>query len=159
MAGISSKALNGAVENKIGYNGNELQSKEFSDGSGLEAYDFNARTYDQQIGKFLQIDPLSEEEDQESWQPYQFGLSNPIVNNDPDGKVWNNVVGGLVGGIFEIGTQLISDGKVSSWKAVGVATLEGALTSGGSVVRRAVVKTGAALVKSGIDYAEKNGGF
>src|SRR5690606_32640249 len=70
MAGISSKSAGGLL-NKKGYNGNELQSKEFSDGSGLEMYDFNARTYDHQIGRFIQIDPLFED-GQESINPYHF---------------------------------------------------------------------------------------
>ena len=90
MAGISSKAASG-LENKKGYNGNEIQNKEFNDGIGLEFYDFNARTYDQQIGRFLQIDPLSDEESQESWTSYHFTFNNPILYNDPDGKhpwVW-----------------------------------------------------------------------
>lgn len=86
MGGISSKAA-GSLINKKGYNGNELQSKEFSDGSGLELYDFNARTYDQQIGRFIQIDPESEEADQESWTPYHFTFDNPINHSDPDGTI------------------------------------------------------------------------
>lgn len=87
MAGISSKALAfGKSENKRGYNGNEIQNKEFSDESGLEFYDFNARTYDQQIGRFLQIDPESEEGGQGSWSLYHFGFNNPILNSDPDGR-------------------------------------------------------------------------
>ena len=88
MAGISANALRGAdyVGNRKKYNGNELQSKEFADGSGLEWYDFNARTYDQQVGRFVQIDPLIEEGDQERLSPYQFSYNDPIRYNDPDGK-------------------------------------------------------------------------
>ena len=84
MAGISSKAP-GKLQNKHKYNGNELQRGEFSDGVGLEVYDFNTRTLDPQIGRFLQIDPAIEE-DQESWTPYHFGFNNPVLRNDPDGK-------------------------------------------------------------------------
>jgi RHS repeat-associated protein len=76
--------LNGAPENKIRFNGNELQEEEFGDGSGLELYDFNARTYDQQIGRFLQIDPMTDE--QEGLSPYHFSYNNPIRFGDPDGK-------------------------------------------------------------------------
>jgi RHS repeat-associated protein len=88
MAGISNHALKGLnyPENKKGYNGNEIQSKEFSDDSGLELYDFNARTYDQQIGRFIQIDPLIEFGNQEMLTPYQFSYNNPIRYSDPDGK-------------------------------------------------------------------------
>jgi RHS repeat-associated protein len=88
MAGISSAALKGMSypENRKKYNGNELQNKEFADGSGLELYDFNARTYDAQIGRFVQIDPDGENSGQESQSLYHFSLNNPILYNDPDGK-------------------------------------------------------------------------
>lgn len=85
MSGISSKAA-GSLKSNKGFNGNEIQNKEFNDGSGLEVYDFNARTYDPQTGRFIQIDPLIESGDQERLTPYQFSYNNPVRFNDPDGK-------------------------------------------------------------------------
>ena len=41
---------------------------------------------DKKTGRFIQIDPLSDEEDQESLTPYHFTGNNPIRFNDPDGK-------------------------------------------------------------------------
>jgi len=85
MAGISDKALKSQYhENKYKFNGgNELQNKEFSDGSGLEVYDATHRMYDPQIGRFFQIDHLPEFNVDLS--PYSFANNDPISFNDPLG--------------------------------------------------------------------------
>ncbi len=82
------------LENKYLYNGKELD-----DDLGVGWYDYGARFYDPQLGRFHTIDKLSEK--YYPWSPFVYVGNNPIKRVDPNGNDWWDVVNGSVRGVTD----------------------------------------------------------
>ena len=78
MSGISSKAV-GKIENRYKFN----SGTELNNNFDLNWYETDFRSYDPQIGRFWQIDPLAEITEELSG--YAYCSNNPILRNDPTG--------------------------------------------------------------------------
>ncbi len=121
------------------------------------------RTYDYITGRWWQVDPKADEENQENWSPYNYSFNNPIRYNDPNGDCpW--CIGAVVGLATEYATQVVSNvvkngGKIDA-KAftdidvsdLVVATVAGAATGGISALEasftKGAIKGGVAVVNT-----------
>ncbi|MGI6310834.1 MAG: RHS repeat domain-containing protein [Bacteroidales bacterium] len=72
-------------DNRYLFNGKELQNNLLG-GVNLDWYDYGARFYDPQIGRWHVADPVTSE--YPSISPYVYCVNDPINLIDPDGKDW-----------------------------------------------------------------------
>jgi RHS repeat-associated protein len=102
MNGFNFTSTN-TLKNNYLYNGKELQ-----DDFGLDWYDYGARFYDAEVGRFYSVDPMAGK--YPLWNPYAFCLNNPILLKDPDGqepiKLQAGTASGFVNTINTTGTKL-----------------------------------------------------
>jgi RHS repeat-associated protein len=86
----------GTLKNNYLYNGKEL-----FDDADLNWYDYGFRNYDPQIGRFPQLDPLTDS--YPFLTPYQYASCDPITNIDVDGLEGCPSVAGMTGYVGTMG--------------------------------------------------------
>ncbi len=129
IAGISSKKLADANEGQVG-NFNLYNDKELIEEADLEWYDYGFRSYDAQIGRFMQLDPLTD--DYPFYAPYQFAGCEPIGNVDVDGLEPANVtsfaknidgayISALKNGGWAVSWNTLGEGRAMLFKATAKA--------------------------------------
>ena len=154
IAGISSKKLGdsfeGTLKNDYLYNDKEL----FDDGD-LNWSDYGFRNYDAQIGRFVQLDPLTD--DYPFLTPYQYASGDPIMNVELDGLEGVPSTGGTATSIardFSYSYNVASNLVLAPMHAVTAATT--AVTNAGTNVIRAVASTLVQSAAIGSNLINKN---
>jgi RHS repeat-associated protein len=106
MAGISDRAWN-KTPNYFHFQGKEMQDEEWHDASGLEEYDFGARYYDPQLGRWNTQDPAGQHQ-----SPYQAMGNAWPTRVDPNGEWdgWDDVVVMAVGFVVGFTEEALTKG-------------------------------------------------
>lgn len=112
-------------ENRFLYNG--IEETTFDDLSINNAF---YRTLDPAIGRWWQVDPMTEEF--YGLSPYNSMANNPISNIDPNGDWVHIAIGAVAGGVINLGVKVVQ-GKVNSFgdglAAFGIGAAAGAVTA------------------------------
>ena len=116
---------------------NPIKYKGYYYESDTKMYRLDSRYYDPLIGRFLNADDPSLLTESPSALTdknlYSYCDNNPVNRKDAEGELANVIIGAFASGAisagFEIVNQVISDGKITDWGAVGKSFVVGAATS------------------------------
>jgi RHS repeat-associated protein len=149
----------GATESPYKYGGKEWNTTTLT-------YDFEARQFAPAFHRFTTMDPLAEK--YYSISPYAYCADNPINNIEIKGRIpfASNLLGAVIGAGSEYTSQVIANIIVTGFSKdafinvdladVGIAAVEGFITSGTSVLRKqgakVAVSLGSSILKNSVDY-------
>lgn len=148
-------ASTGADVFRSKFSGKELDA-------GADLYYFDARHYDPEVGRFIQADTMvagSNGALASDLNRYAYAGNNPVVFTDPSGRfvfvtvMLTALAVGLISGAVGVGVTIVStqviEGRLPSWKEVGIAFavgfVSGAITGG----------AGAGLAATSLSFTQK----
>ena len=121
-------------------------------------YYLQSRYYDPAIGRFINPDStdvlVATPTALTDKNLYAYCDNNPIARTDEDGEFWHVVIGAAISGIFELGSQLISNGGDFSevnWGKVIYQTAKGGITAACGIVGSAAISAVMTLAESAIE--------
>jgi len=132
--------------------------------SEINFYYLNSRYYDPEIKRFISADSIdiirATPNGLTDKNLYAYCDNNPVMRKDNGGAFWHILAGAAIGAVIgfvsEVATQLILEGEVTDWGAVGKSTLAGCITgtigvlSGGIAISNPVVKLGIETAVGGV---------
>ena len=142
-----------ANTNRFRYNSKEEQSSLYPESvrNAVSYIDYGARQYDPVVGRWFAQDPLSEK--YYGISPYAFCHNNAVKNIDSDGNIpfLANLIGGVASVTVEYAGQVVGNLIGKGWQGLdtftevdgadlGVAFVEGCLTGGTNIVKKAATK-------------------
>ena len=126
----------------------------------------NSRYYDPEIKRFISADSIdiigATPDGLTDKNLYAYCDNNPVMRIDDGGEFWlatvaiGALVGAAIGFVSEVATQLILEGEVTDWSAVGKSTLAGGITgaigaaTGGVAIANPIAKKAIDVAVGGV---------
>ena len=140
---------------------NPIKYKGYYYDAEIAMYRLETRFYDPEIGRFLNADDLSLLQETPSSlgdkNLYAYCDNNPVTRKDSNGELWwvaTAAIGAAINAGLEIASQLIADGEVTDWKAVGVNAAIGAVS--GVIPGGKAIETLGGAICGGVSSAYNN---